>query len=64
MNLSQANMESLQALAEGGDEILTVAYNPNTVTGTPEADATGSGAVEQFREDTADLVEVVYSRTP
>ena len=62
MNMSEAQKEALQVLVEAGAEVATVAYDPNTVIGTPEADATGAGWVQFQREDTANLVEVVYTR--
>jgi hypothetical protein len=62
MNMTQSQMEALQAIVEAGAEVATVAYNPNTVTGDPEADALADGWSEYLREDTANLVEVIYTR--
>lgn len=62
MNMSEAQKKALQALVEGGKQVATVAYNPNTVVGTPEADAVGAGWVQFQREATANLVEVVYTK--
>jgi hypothetical protein len=62
MNMSEAQKKALQVLVEGGAEVSTVAYNPNTVVGTPEANAISNGWVQFQREATANLVEVVYTR--
>ena len=62
MNMSQAQKEALQALVEAGAEVATVAYDPGTVVGDPEGDATSAGWVEFQREDAANLIEVVYTR--
>ena len=62
MNMSLAQKEALQALVEGGAEVATVAYDPTTATGTPEADAIADGWVQFQREVTANLIEVVYTR--
>lgn len=61
-NFTELQKKALQTSVEGGAEVTTVAYNPNTVTGTPEADAIADGWVEYYREDTADLAEVIYTR--
>ncbi len=62
MNMTQAQKEALQSLVEGGAEVATIAYNPGLVIGTPEADAIADGWVLFQREDTANLIEVVYTR--
>lgn len=61
-NFTLANKQSLQVLVEAGAEVATVAYNPNTVVGTPEADAVADGWVQFYREATATLVEAIYTR--
>lgn len=62
MTRNQAQMNALRALVEAGAEVSTVAYNPNTVVGTPEADAIADGWIQYYREATANLVEVIYTR--
>lgn len=62
MEMTDVEKEALQALVEAGAEVATVAYDPTTVVGDPELDATTDGWVEFQREDTANLVEVVYTR--
>ena len=61
-NFSPANAATLNTLVEAGAEVASVCYDPVTVTGTPEADALADGWVEYYREDTARLVEVIYTR--
>lgn len=60
--MTQEQKAALQALVEAGAEVATVAYNPNTVVGDPEATAIAAGWKEFQREDTANLVEVIYTR--
>lgn len=62
MNMTLLQKQALQALVEAGAEVATVAYNPVTVVGTPEANAIADGWTEFQRADTATLVEVVYTR--
>jgi hypothetical protein len=57
-----ANKASLRTLLEGGKQVKEVAYNPTTEVGTPEADAVAAGWVEYYRETTATLVEVIYTK--
>jgi len=54
--------QALQAICESGGQVATVAYDPMNVVGTPEADAIADGWVEYKREDSANLVEVVYTK--
>ena len=54
--------EALQVLVEAGSQVATIVYNPETVVGTPEDDATDDGWVEHYREDTATLVEIIYTK--
>lgn len=61
-NFNLANKQALQALVEAGAEVSTVAYNPNTVTGDPEAAAITAGWVQYYKESTANLVEVIYTK--
>jgi hypothetical protein len=62
VNLSLAQKQTLQALVEAGAQCATIAYNPTTVTGTPEADAVTAGWVQWYREASANLVEVIYTK--
>lgn len=61
-NFTETQKKNLQALVEAGAVVVTVAYNPLTVTGTPEADALGAGFSVYYREDTSTLVEVIFTR--
>lgn len=61
-NFTLANKQALQALVEAGAEVSTVAYDPTTVVGTPEADAVADGWVQFYKESSARLVEVIYTR--
>ena len=62
MTMTEVEKAALQALVEAGAEVATVAYDPTTVVGTPEADAIAAGWIEYKREDSATLVEVIYTR--
>ena len=61
-NFTLVDKQALEALIEAGAQVATVAYNPTTVVGTPEADALASGWVQYYREATATLVEVIYTK--
>lgn len=61
-NYTEIQKKALQALVEAGAEVATVAYDPTTVVGDPEADALADGWVVHYREDAATLVEVIYTR--
>lgn len=61
-NFDLANKTALQALVEAGAKVSTVVYDPNTVVGTPEADALADGWIQYYREATANLVEVIYTK--
>ncbi len=61
-NFGLVEMEALQVLVEAGAEVSFVAYNPVGLVGDPEGDAASDGWVEYYREDTATLVEVIYTR--
>ena len=62
MNMTLAQKQALEALVEGGKQVAEVAYDPNTVVGTPEADAVAAGWIQFQRQDSANLVEVVYTK--
>lgn len=62
MNLTLGQKQALQALVEAGAEVATVAYDPVTVVGTPEADAVADGWVQWNKQSTPRLVEVIYTR--
>jgi hypothetical protein len=59
-NLTLQQKEELSSFEGQGRRVYTVAYDPTTATGTPEADAIADGLTEYYREDTANLVEVIY----
>lgn len=61
-NMTLLDKQNLQTLVEAGAEVVTVAYNPLTVLGDPEQDALDAGFTEFYREDTVNLVEVVYTK--
>lgn len=62
MNMTLEQKEALQVICESGGQVATVAYDPGTVEGDPEADAVADGWTEFYREDSANLVEVVYTK--
>lgn len=62
INFTEQNKKDLQAIVEAGSLVGTLCYNPNTVQGTPETDATDDGWVEFYREDTATRVEIIYTK--
>jgi len=62
MNMTLEQKQDLQGAVEGGVQVASVCYNPLTVTGDPEGDAIADGWVEYMREDTTDLVEVIYTK--
>lgn len=70
-NFTEEQKEELQALVEAGAKVFFLAYNPATVVDPdPEADpedvydpeqvALDDGLFEYYREDTANLVEIIY----
>lgn len=62
MNMTESQKKNLQALVEAGAEVASVAFNPNEVVGDPEADALSAGWVQFQREDSTNLVEIVFTR--
>jgi hypothetical protein len=62
MNMTEAEKRELESLVAAGAEVSSVVYNPSTVVGDPEAIAAAAGWVEFQREDTPQLVEVIYTR--
>jgi hypothetical protein len=62
MNFTPANAATLNTMAQAGKHVAGVVYNPTTVTGTPEADAIAAGWVQYYKESTAMLVEVIYTK--
>ena len=58
-NLTLAQKQQLETMAEAGKRIVTVAYDPVTVVGNPEDSA--SGMTEFYRESSARLVEVIFT---
>lgn len=60
--MTEEQKEALQVIVEAGAEVATVAYNPSIVVGDPEGAATAAGWAQYMREDTANLVEVIYTR--
>ena len=61
-NFNLANKLALEALVEAGAKVSTVAYNPNTVVGDPEAAAIATGWVQYYKESSLNLVEVIYTK--
>jgi hypothetical protein len=61
-NFTSANKHTLETLVEAGTKVAFVGYNPATVVGTPEATAVGQGWSQYYREATANLVEVIYTK--
>lgn len=57
-----AQKQYLETQAVIGVKILYVAYDPTTEVGTPEADTVAAGYTQYYREDTAHLVEVIYTK--
>lgn len=62
MEMSLAQKEALQALVEGGAEVATIAFNPNTVIGDPEGDALGDSWVQFQAANSANLTEIIFTR--
>lgn len=62
MEMTEEEKEALQEICEAGGQVATVAYDPETVEGDPEGDVIADGWVEFKREDSANLVEVVYTK--
>jgi hypothetical protein len=63
--LTLSMQQSLEVYCENGGKVYYVAYDPTIVgtkggTSTPEADAIAKGYKEWYREDTPNLVEVIY----
>lgn len=61
-NFTLAMKQALQVEVEGGKKVSEVAYNPNTVIGDPEGDAILAGWTQYYREASANLVEVIYTK--
>lgn len=59
-NFTLEQKEELYDLSEQGAQVAFVSYDPNTTDGDPEADAIAAGLAEYYREDSDDLVEVIY----
>lgn len=62
INFTETQKKALQAVVEAGAEVGFVSYNPVGLVGDPEGDAIADGWVEYYREDSATLVEVIYTR--
>lgn len=62
MDMTLAQKQALQQIVESGSAVATVAYNPNTVTVDPESDAIAAGWIEYTRQDSTNLVEVIYTK--
>ena len=60
--MTLAQKQALEVLVESGTQVCTVAYDPSMVIGTPEADAVAAGWTQYQRQDSATLVEVVYTQ--
>lgn len=62
-NFNLAQKEALADLITGGVEPYFLSYDPTEDgTETLEADAIAAGYVEYYREDTANLVEIIYTK--
>jgi hypothetical protein len=62
-NFTLQNKLDLQVIVEAGAQVVTVAYNPNTLTGTnPETAAIADGWTQFYREATLNLVEAIYTK--
>lgn len=63
-NFTEEQKEELAELAEQDFVSYFLAYDPNNVDGDPEQDALDQGYVEFYREETANLIEIIYTRNP
>jgi len=61
-NFTLAQKQYLETQLESGHQVIYVAYNPATIVGTPEQNATSAGFVEYYRESSATLVEIIYTK--
>jgi hypothetical protein len=62
-NFTLQNKLDLQVIVEAGAQVVTVAYNPNTLTGAnPETAAIADGWTQFYREATLNLVEAIYTK--
>lgn len=61
-NFNSAAVAALNTYLEAGHLVYSIAYNPATVTGDPEGAALAAGLTQYYREDTATLVEVIYTK--
>jgi hypothetical protein len=62
MDMTLQQKLALQQLVQTGKQVSKVAYNPTTVTGNPEQAALAAGWVQYYRQDTPNLVEVIYTK--
>lgn len=62
MEMSLAEKQALQVLVEGGAEVATIAFNPNTVIGDPEGDALADGWGQFQAATSANLTEIIFTR--
>jgi len=65
-NVTLTMKQTLLTYCNSGGKVFFCAYNPLTVgtsggTSDPEGDAIVAGLIEWYREDTPNLVEVIYS---
>lgn len=71
-NFNLAAKQALQVLIEAGASVSTVEYNPNTYVApvgspaypatSPETLAIANGWIQYYKETTANLVEVIYTK--
>lgn len=66
-NLTLSQKQYLETVVESGGKVSEVAYDPTIVgtkggTSTPEADAIAAGWIEYYRENTPNLIEVIYTK--
>lgn len=59
-NFTLEDKQALEAIARTGVQVKYVAYDPNTAI-NPETEALAAGMQEYYREDGANLTEVIFS---
>lgn len=62
MDMTLAQKQALQSLVEGGKKVISIAYDPNTVSGDPEAAPIAQGYIQFQRQVETNLIEVVYTK--
>lgn len=62
INFTLAQKQDLANKLQAGISVIYVSYDPDTVIGTPEQDATGMGYAVYYREDNPGLAEIIYTK--